>query len=482
MSQFIRGLFHIFGMLLFLFMPFTGCVEKPMVVIIPSYNNAHWVENNLISVFKQNYENYKVIYVDDCSTDDTYERVVKLVAKYNQHDRFTLIHNEVRCGAMANWYTTIHSCNDNDIIVQLDGDDWLAHDNVLSYLNNVYTNKDIWLTYGQFVEYPSGAVGYEYSKPFSEDVILNNTFRKVKQLPMSHLRTFYAWLFKSIKLEDVLYQGNFYPMTCDKVIMACCVEMAARHHYCVPDVLYVYNNRNQLSDHRVNAELQHSLAWYVLSLSPYKQLDAPRMADEFDEFDCASLILFCQSKPQPESIANISRRLNPLKNIFIFWPDEYGQSSCSDNSNITFVPYSPSDFIDHFKNCLGKIQSRYVFLGTEDLLKKNFDLPTGIKLLNKTGVDLFYWACAADEKLLELIYQQKLPKVFFEYPVYAFYAKNIKCSVPIMFINGSLWKKQSLIESQKVYRAKSSSELGAVLNEYMIQQDKLGLLSDVTGV
>ena len=100
----------------------------------------------------------------------------------------------------------------------------------------------------------------EYSKPFSEDVIRNNTFRKVEQLPMSHLRTFYAWLFKSIKLEDVLYQGDFYPMTCDKVILACCIEMAARHHYCVPEVLYVYNNTNQLSDHHVNGGLQHSLA------------------------------------------------------------------------------------------------------------------------------------------------------------------------------------------------------------------------------
>ena len=57
----------------------ANCVEKPIVVVIPSYNNERWVENNLTSVFKQNYQNYRVIYVDDCSTDNTYKHVMELI-------------------------------------------------------------------------------------------------------------------------------------------------------------------------------------------------------------------------------------------------------------------------------------------------------------------------------------------------------------------------------------------------------------------
>ena len=71
-----------------------------------------------------------------------------------------------------------------------------------------------------------------------------------KWLQMSHLRTSYAWLFKSIKLESFLYQGNFYPMGCDAV----CWHVAQRWQPVIttvyPKSLYVYNNTNQLSDHR----------------------------------------------------------------------------------------------------------------------------------------------------------------------------------------------------------------------------------------
>ena len=36
----------------------------------------------------------------------------------------------------------------------MDGDDCVAHENVLAYINNVYQNPDVWLTYGQFAIFP----------------------------------------------------------------------------------------------------------------------------------------------------------------------------------------------------------------------------------------------------------------------------------------------------------------------------------------
>ena len=112
--------------------------ERSIVVIIPSYNNVRWVEKNLMSVFEQKYENFRVIYIDDCSTDGTYGQVNELVKKHHHENRVSVIHNEMRCGPMANWYKAIHLCDDNDIVVHLDGDDWLAHDQVLAYLNKIY--------------------------------------------------------------------------------------------------------------------------------------------------------------------------------------------------------------------------------------------------------------------------------------------------------------------------------------------------------
>jgi hypothetical protein len=173
---------------------------------------------------------------------------------------------------MANWYSAIHSCNDNAIIVQLDGDDWLAHDNVLAYINSIYADENIWLTYGQFKEYPSGRIGILYNQYFPHSVIKNNTQRTYKHLPMSHLRTCYAWLFKLIKIEDLMYEGKFYPMACDKAMLAPMIEMAGSHYTCLSEILYIYNNSNPINIHRINMPRQHTIAEHIAHQAPYKPL------------------------------------------------------------------------------------------------------------------------------------------------------------------------------------------------------------------
>lgn len=45
--------------------------QKPIVVIVPSYNNRNHYQRNLDSIVLQNYTNYHVIYIDDVSPDGT---------------------------------------------------------------------------------------------------------------------------------------------------------------------------------------------------------------------------------------------------------------------------------------------------------------------------------------------------------------------------------------------------------------------------
>ncbi len=45
--------------------------ENRFVIVIPSNNNKDWYQKNLDSVFNQRYLNYRVIYIDDGSTDNT---------------------------------------------------------------------------------------------------------------------------------------------------------------------------------------------------------------------------------------------------------------------------------------------------------------------------------------------------------------------------------------------------------------------------
>lgn len=247
--------------------------EKPLVVVIASYNNEQWCEQNLASVYAQNYSNYRILYINDASRDTTKEKVLAFCAQQKKSVPFELIDNEHRRGAMENFYRAISSCKDEEIILILDGDDWFAHENVMSYINDVYSRNDVWITYGQYKEYPNGVVGF--CQDFPRWVVENNAFRRFENLPMSHLRTFYAGLFKKVAVEDFLDEaGNFLSMTCDKAMMAPMIEMAGERYKCIPDVLVIYNNSNPISDHRVNHRMQLQLMHYVLGKKPYTRLSS----------------------------------------------------------------------------------------------------------------------------------------------------------------------------------------------------------------
>ena len=53
------------------------------VFIIPSYNNEKWIEKNVMSVLNQTYENWKMIYINDNSTDKTGEKFLELTKDYD---------------------------------------------------------------------------------------------------------------------------------------------------------------------------------------------------------------------------------------------------------------------------------------------------------------------------------------------------------------------------------------------------------------
>ena len=235
-------------------------INKHFVVVIASYNNKNWYKKNLDSVFMQKYENYHVMYVDDVSPDGTGDLVEKYIKDKHQEERVVLIKNKERVGALANYYNAIHSCDDKSIIVQLDGDDWLAHDHVLDLLNRVYNDPNVWLTYGQYKEYPSGQIGLCEQIPHK--IIKNNEFRSYKWVT-SHLRTFYVWLFKLIKKEDLLLNGKFFQMTSDLAVMYPMLEMAGPRIKFIPDIIHVYNRANCINDDKVNAALQISVEQFI---------------------------------------------------------------------------------------------------------------------------------------------------------------------------------------------------------------------------
>lgn len=243
--------------------------QKHIVIVTASYKNAECYQWNLDSVFNQDYDNWDLVYFDDNSSDDTANLVADYASQKGFSDKVILVANKNRCGAMENQYFAIRQlCAPTDIVIILDGDDRLAHSHVLSYINDVYADGTVWLTYGQYREHPRGTIGY--CCPMPADIITRNAFREVP-MPPSHLRTFYAGLFHKIKLEDLLYEGKFFPMCADMAAMLPMIEMAADHFKFIPDILLDYNVANPLNDHKVSWDLQKKCDVVIRARSPYKK-------------------------------------------------------------------------------------------------------------------------------------------------------------------------------------------------------------------
>ncbi len=181
--------------------------KNPSSLLSHPITIANGVGLIFIRFFFQNYENYRVIYINDASPDGTGALVEEYIKEKKRRHGVTLLQNETRVGKLANVYRAVHLCSPDEIIVELDGDDWLAHSKVLTKLNLVYQDPDIWMTYGQFSRYlgdPCERLGEE----FPDEVIQENAFRSTNR-GTTVLRTFYAGLFQQIKKRSVLSRGFF---------------------------------------------------------------------------------------------------------------------------------------------------------------------------------------------------------------------------------------------------------------------------------
>jgi glycosyltransferase involved in cell wall biosynthesis len=238
-------------------------------IIVPFYNVEEWIGKCIKSVQLQNHENFQCILVDDMSTDDSYENAKNMIAS---DDRFLLVKNKQKKYALKNIFDAIilSGTDEDDIIIPLDGDDWLSNKRVLSILSEKYRHKKCLMTYGSYIEYPSLQKG-NFCKPIQEQTIKENTYRKERWVS-SHLRTFKRHLWNNINIEDLEDEnGEFYRMTWDMAFMFPMLEMSGPLALHIPDILYIYNRKNPLNDDKVDHRLQLETEVKIREKRAYKQ-------------------------------------------------------------------------------------------------------------------------------------------------------------------------------------------------------------------
>ena len=217
-------------------------VRNKFKFIIPSYNNSAWVEYNIASVLNQTYTDWEVIYIDDNSTDDTLKKVTALVGN---NPKYTVISNKENKGGLYNYFGQFPLINDDDIVVHLDGDDWLIDEFVLEKLNNLYNDTDCWMTYGGLIVWD----GTGYYQPFPlnthhSDFVHQYKLYRHDVWRASHLQTYRGFLFKSIDLDTVKYlkTGEYYWWAADFAWQFAYMEISGKDKIQVVDFYtHVYN-------------------------------------------------------------------------------------------------------------------------------------------------------------------------------------------------------------------------------------------------
>lgn len=224
------------------------------IIFSAGRNCASYLTKHFENVKSQTYKNYIHVVVDDYSDDET-----KFFWKTFVPDERTKLHlNKNRIGKTANMakYISMHIRDDEDIIVELDLDDTLYTPTVLSKLNEVYSDPNVWCTHSKYYQSDTKKV---CGNRFSENVMIDALFRTSKW-HFRHLRTYKAFLWNNILEEDLKDKsGKFFPSAADMAVSYPILEMASgrNHHIRFIDEIQVqYNHDNINCDDKLDRTLQ----------------------------------------------------------------------------------------------------------------------------------------------------------------------------------------------------------------------------------
>lgn len=223
-------------------------------VVVPSFNSVDYLPKTLRSIEMQTYKNYDVCVIDDGST---LKQQREIITDYCMRNNWKTIFHDKNLGALQGLIEAIdlHQCEDDDVVVVIDGDDWLAHENVFQRLHDIYQNEDIYMTWGQCEIYPPGNTPMRYAQPVPDMVIEQKLYRDIPFV-FWHPATFKYFLWRHIDPKDFKDQnGEYFRIMKDKATLFPMLEMCGHKKKYIDETLYIYNLANPLNDY-ANTDLE----------------------------------------------------------------------------------------------------------------------------------------------------------------------------------------------------------------------------------
>lgn len=244
-------------------------------IIVPSFNSVDYLPKTLHSIETQTYKNYDACIIDDAST---LQQQREIIDEFCSRNGWKKIFHEKNSGALKGLVDALgdFGCHDDDVIVVIDGDDWFAHENVLARLHQIYSENDIYMTWGQCEVYPPSKTPMRYAQPVPDMVIEQQLYRDIP-FAFWHPATFKYVLWRHIDDKDLRDQnGEYFRIMKDKATLFPMLEMCGRKKKYIDETLYIYNIENPLNDYantpmdeikRVDSYLQSKPRYPVLDFA-----------------------------------------------------------------------------------------------------------------------------------------------------------------------------------------------------------------------
>ena len=238
-----------------------------MFVVINCGPCAPFIDRCLASLESQAYSHWRALVTVDPCGDETYEEALKVA----QRDRRIAVRrNSLRRYALENLVRAIRhtSLDPEDVIVILDGDDWLNVDDALSTIAETYNQHDCWLTYGSWVSnVPERHAGKWPAYPAGTEDFRAAPWRA------THLRTWKRWLWDLLDDDDLRDdEGRYFRVAVDLAVMIPLLEISgsSRAHHITEPIYFLNRQYDSRTDDERFREKQRNDR-LIRSRCPYRR-------------------------------------------------------------------------------------------------------------------------------------------------------------------------------------------------------------------
>ena len=213
--------------------------QRRIVVISPFRNADAYIKKHIDSVAQQDYDNYLHILIDDNS-----DNILSYSGRNNK-----IIRNSEHKGCVQNQLTAINEfVKEDDIVMLLDGDDWLVNNNTLFHLYNDLYQQGYDFTYGSMWSVADNI------PLIAQDWNENGSYPW--KIPYTHLRTMSGEIALKLNWDNYNVDGKWMMSGADNPMFRESISYA-NNPIAVKEIVVNYNDSNPLNDYKVNGEEQN---------------------------------------------------------------------------------------------------------------------------------------------------------------------------------------------------------------------------------